>query len=198
LSSRTQLTLFDPSARSMGATSNVQSVYGQPRLHFSPLRAQLLKWVGNKQRFARDIVSFFPSSFGTYFDPFLGSGAVLATLAPRKAIGSDSFKPLMEIWVTLKEDPATLVRWYNERYDQFISGDRVEQYERIKANYNRRPNGADLIFLCRSCYGGVVRFRQAYVHTARCARTYFRGEICPKSVALAGKSCGDTVHRGGV
>jgi len=164
LSSRTQLILFDTSARSMGATSNVQSVYGQPRLHVSPLRAQLLKWVGNKQRFARDIVSFFPPSFGTYFDPFLGSGAVLATLAPRKAIGSDSFKPLMEIWVALKEDPETLVGWYKERYDQFISGDRVEQYERIKANYNRRPNGADLIFLCRSCYGGVVRFRQADGH----------------------------------
>src|SRR5262249_16615924 len=26
---------------------------------------------------------------------------------------------------------------------------------------NARPNGADLLFLCRSCYGGVVRFRKA-------------------------------------
>ena len=139
----------------------MQSAYSQPRLHFSPLRAQLLKWVGNKQRFARDIVSFFPSSFGTYFDPFLGSGAVLAAVAPRRGIGSDSLKPLMEIWVALKEDSGTLVRWYRERYEEFISGVRVEQYERIKANYNKDPNGADLIFLCRSCYGGVVRFRQA-------------------------------------
>lgn len=36
-----------------------------------------------------------------------------------------------------------------------------EGYERIKASYNRRPNGADLVFLCRACYGGVVRFRQS-------------------------------------
>ena len=161
MSTRTQLTLFDSSTHSLGASGGVQSAYGQPRLHVSPLRAQLLKWVGNKQRFARDIVSFFPSSFGTYFDPFLGSGAVLATLAPRRGIGSDSFKPLMEIWTALKDDPETLVRWYRERYEKFMSGDRVEQYERLKANYNREPNGADLIFLCRSCYGGVVRFRQA-------------------------------------
>jgi DNA adenine methylase len=67
----------------------------------------------------------------------------------------------MEVWVALKEDPEKLVGWYRERCERFMSGDRVGQYERIKADYNRNPNGADLIFLCRSCYGGVVRFRQA-------------------------------------
>jgi DNA adenine methylase len=40
------------------------------------------------------------------------------------------------------------------------SGERVAGYEKIKASYNASPNGADLLFLCRSCYGGVVRFRQ--------------------------------------
>src|SRR5437867_1601869 len=39
-------------------------------------------------------------------------------------------------------------------------GHKVEQYEKIKAAYNAMPNGADLLFLCRSCYGGVVRFRK--------------------------------------
>jgi len=158
---RTQLALFDRPTQPTVATGSVQGVCAHPRLCVSPLRTQLLKWVGNKQRFARDIVSFFPPSFGTYFDPFLGSGAVLATLAPRRAIGSDSFGPLVEIWMTLKEDPERLVGWYRERYEKFMSGDRAEQYERIKADYNRDPNGADLIFLCRSCYGGVVRFRHA-------------------------------------
>ena len=40
------------------------------------------------------------------------------------------------------------------------SREKVKGYEEIKASYNRKPNGADLLFLCRSCYGGVVRFRQ--------------------------------------
>ncbi len=42
-----------------------------------------------------------------------------------------------------------------------MAGDKVEVYEQIKASYNANPNGANLLFLCRSCYGGVVRFRQA-------------------------------------
>lgn len=126
-----------------------------------PLRMGLLKWIGNKQRFAHTIASFFPARFNTYREPFVGSGAVLATLAPNRAVGSDSFKPLVEIWDVLSANPELLKLWYAERWLLFKDGEKVAQYERVKAAYNARPNGADLLFLCRSCYGGVVRFRQA-------------------------------------
>lgn len=126
-----------------------------------PLRLQLLKWIGNKQRFAHEIASYFPVRFDAYFEPFLGSGAVLGTLAPKRAFASDVFEPLMEIWFALKDSPEELKRWYAARWQQMNKGDKKAAYERIKASYNAKPNGADLVFLCRSCYGGVVRFRQA-------------------------------------
>jgi DNA adenine methylase len=126
-----------------------------------PLRHQLLKWVGNKQRFARQIISFFPPDFGTYREPFLGSGAVLATLAPARAVGSDVYRPLLEIWQALRDDPARLKQWYAKRWHAMTEGDKAVVYERIKAAFNAGPNGADLVFLCRACYGGVVRFRKA-------------------------------------
>ena len=127
----------------------------------SPPRSSLLKWVGNKYRFASQIVSFFPTSYRRYFEPFLGSGAVLATLAPRDALASDIFKPLIEIWQELKTSPETLVQWYAVRWQRIKEGEKVAVYEAIKASYNSNPNGADLLFLARSCYGGIVRFRQA-------------------------------------
>jgi len=125
-----------------------------------PFRKQLLKWIGNKQRFAHEIVSYFPPRFGRYFEPFLGSGAVLATLAPGNAVASDSFEQLVEIWQTLRNSPEKLKRWYADRWRAMMEGDKVEVYESIKGSYNARQNAADLLFLCRSCYGGVVRFRQ--------------------------------------
>lgn len=132
-----------------------------PHKWVKPFSAQLLKWVGSKQRFAHEIVGSFPDRFGRYYEPFLGSGAVLATLTPRGALGSDNFAELMEIWCALRADPEKLKGWYRERW-QFAHGEQKrEGYEKIKASYNRKPNGADLLFLCRSCYGGVVRFRQA-------------------------------------
>lgn len=124
-------------------------------------RGQLLKWIGNKQRLAEEIASYFPSTFGTYIEPFVGSGAVLATLAPTSALATDSFGPLIEIWRALHYEPETLKSWYAERWEQMDnSPDRVAAYEEVKASYNANPNGADLVFLCRACYGGVVRFRK--------------------------------------
>jgi DNA adenine methylase len=125
-----------------------------------PFKSQLLKWIGNKQRFAHEIVSHFPGNFRTYYEPFVGSGAVLATLAPKRAVASDVFRPLMEIWQTLHSAPETLQQWYAERWHEMMDGDKVTAFERIKARYNADPNGADLLFLCRSCYGGVIRFRK--------------------------------------
>lgn len=126
-----------------------------------PFQTGLLKWIGNKQRFAHEIASYFPSNFGTYYEPFIGSGAVLATLAPGRAVGSDSFAPLVGIWQTLREAPGTLKCWYAERWGRMAAGPKLEAYEKIKQSYNCSPNAADLLFLCRSCYGGVVRFRKA-------------------------------------
>lgn len=120
-----------------------------------------MKWIGNKQRFAHEIVSNFPTNIGTYYEPFLGSGAVLATLAPKAAVASDVFTPLIEIWQALQNDPATLKQWYSERWMRTRKAPKEVVYEDVRAAYNASPNGADLVYLCRACYGGVVRFRKA-------------------------------------
>lgn len=129
--------------------------------HVEPFRRPLLKWIGSKLRMADKIISYFPLDFGTYYEPFLGSAGVLGTLSPSVAVASDSFKPLIDIWTTLKEAPETLNLWYRERWDEMQAGDKVEVYEKVKASYNQNPNGADFLFLSRSCYGGVIRFRKA-------------------------------------
>ena len=126
-----------------------------------PYKTQLLKWIGNKQRFAHEIISFFPKRFGVYHEPFLGSGGVLAVLAPRKAEAADCFEPLIGIWQALKNDPEELKAWYHERWEEMGSGEKVAQYEKIKARYNKKANAGDLLFLCRSAYGGVMRFRKS-------------------------------------
>ena len=125
------------------------------------LKGQLLKWIGNKQKFAAEIISYLPKQYGTYFEPFLGSGAVLAHLAPARAVASDAFGPLVEIWQKLHDDTEQLIRWYGERHELVAEMGKVEAYEYVKASYNASPNGADLLFLSRLCYGGVVRFRKA-------------------------------------
>ena len=141
-----------------------QMLFAMPRNQVAPFRGQLLKWIGNKQRFAHEIIAYFPEEFGVYYEPFLGSGAVLGTLNPERAVASDLYPPLVEIWQTLHRAPDKLKLWYSLRWEQATNGDKVAAYERIKASFNDHPNGADLLFLCRSCYGGVVRFRKIDGH----------------------------------
>lgn len=124
-------------------------------------RTQLLKWVGNKQKQADDIIAYFPDRYNTYFEPFLGSGGVLGSLNPKKAVASDIFPPLMDIWNTLSSDKELLKKWYEDRYNLIEVLGKKEAYSKVLASYNDNPNGADFVFILRTCYGGVVRFRKA-------------------------------------
>ncbi len=127
---------------------------------YIPPRTQLLKWVGNKQKFAGEITRFFPINYNTFYEPFIGSGAIIATVAPNKGIGSDISSPLIEIWKMLKSDPDQLIEWYATRRNRIEQEGKVEVYEEVKKSFNANPNGADFLFLTRSCYGGIVRFRK--------------------------------------
>lgn len=119
--------------------------------------AQLLKWVGNKQRFAQYIASAFPDEYNTYFEPFLGSGAVLGALKPKKAVAGDVIRPLIELWNMLNDDPERLYRSYEMNWHQYISNPQ-ETYKTILNRFNDNPNPEDFLFISRSCYGGVIRF----------------------------------------
>ena len=136
------------------------------------LRKQLLKWVGNKQRFAYAIISTFPVEFGTYLEPFLGAGAVLGTLAPKRAVGSDICEPLLEIWKLVHDHPECLAKSYSKRWEQF-KRDRRGTYDTVKAHFNRWRSPEDLFFLSRTCYARhhQIQKRRIYEYTDRAART---------------------------
>lgn len=132
------------------------------KLHAAkPFKLQLLKWIGNKQRFAHEIVGNFPERFGSYFEPFVGSGAVLGTLAPEHGVASDVIEPLVGLWQHVASDPETVKRWYAERWNRMLRASKEEVYEEVKASFNVKQNPADFVFLSRACYGGVIRFRQS-------------------------------------
>lgn len=122
-------------------------------------KAQLLKWIGNKFRFAREIVDLFPKKYNRFIEPFVGTGAVLATLQPKRAIASDAFVPLIEFWNLIKYDPEALVEHYKLEISRF-NKNREQVYYEIRDRFNEDHNPYDMLFLSRTCYGGVMRFRQ--------------------------------------
>ena len=138
----------------------------------------LLKWIGNKQRFADTIVSYMPDSFNDYYEPFLGSGAVLAELLRQDATcmyphfnyayGSDILPFLIDIFKVVKENPNDLIEYYEKEIVAYYN-DPNTQYEIIKERFNKAHNAFDFCLLSKTCYSGVIRFRKAdgYMSTPR-------------------------------
>ena len=46
----------------------------------------LLKWVGGKRQLLPELTAKMPRTFNTYFEPFIGGGAMLFELHPEKAV----------------------------------------------------------------------------------------------------------------
>lgn len=134
--------------------------YEYPGLSSKPFKKQLLKWIGNKQRFAHEIISYFPSRFNKYIEPFVGSGAVIGSLAPRIGLASDIIEPLVEIWKGVIKKPNKIKKWYTERFHLIEKLGKEKTYSLVRNKYNESRNAADFLYLSRACYGGVIRFRQ--------------------------------------
>lgn len=120
-------------------------------------RGQLLKWIGSKRRSALEIAAYFPDKFNTYFEPFLGGGALLGTLAPEDAVAGDIIAPLVGIWRLVQGAPERVLAHYSSTWTEYVK-DRETVYLQVRDRYNASPNPLDLLFLSRACYGGVVRF----------------------------------------
>lgn len=155
----------------------------------------LLKWIGNKQRFAETIVSYMPNQFANYYEPFLGSGAVMAELLHadsnmmyphfEHAYGSDILPFLIEVFDYVKNSPGQLVDYYTKHIEEYYL-DPVAKYNEVKNRFNACHNGLDFCLLSRTCYSGIIRFRKAdgYMSTPKGPHTPIKPAIFEKRVLL--------------
>lgn len=128
----------------------------------------LLKWIGNKQRFTETIISYMPLEFNDYYEPFLGSGAVMAELLYadetkffphfEHAYGSDILPFLIDIFSLTKESPEKLIDYYHDEILEYYE-DPEKKYLEIRDRFNAEHNAYDFLLLSRTCYSGVIRFR---------------------------------------
>jgi DNA adenine methylase len=133
----------------------------QPRL---PCHHVLLKWMGSKRKQANEIVSRFPRQINTYYEPFVGSGAVLfrllsSNIRVERFQCSDLCKPLIDLWNTVIRDPRRLASQYAEMWKRLQSGGK-DYYDEVRRRFNESGDPCDFFFLLRTCRIGIVRFNR--------------------------------------
>lgn len=119
-----------------------------------------LKWAGSKLQLLPVIRSLRPAYHGTYFEPFLGSGAVLLDWQPECFVASDLNAELINLYQVVRAYPKSLLRaaqWFpnNASAYQFIRGlDRDAQRFAALTPVNR---AARMLYLNRTGFRGLYR-----------------------------------------
>lgn len=118
----------------------------------------VIKWSGSKRSVAAQLAALLPST-GTYFEPFLGGGAVLGTQAGRESFASDIVPELIGIWQAIKDDPDAVIAEYRTRWQRLQTEGHTAFYA-IRDSFNSSRNPNDLLFLSRTCVNGLIRFNK--------------------------------------
>lgn len=119
----------------------------------------VLRWAGGKTRLTTRLLPLVPKDARnvTYWEPFLGGGALFFALQPRRANLSDANAHLVDFYDQLTKRPDLLHRYLRE-----LAADSSEgSYYAIRMRYNRgKPSpmqAARFLYLNKHSYNGVFR-----------------------------------------
>lgn len=130
--------------------------------HASPF----LKWAGGKRRLLPAILPRLPARIRTYYEPFVGGGAVFFALAREgrfaRAMVGDQNGMLVEIYLAVRDRIGEVIAQL--RVHAARAGDRGHYYETRAldpAALDPVHRAANLLYMNKTCYNGLFRVNSA-------------------------------------
>jgi DNA adenine methylase len=69
-----------------------------------------VKWVGGKRQLLPHLLKYVPPAYGTYFEPFVGGGALYFSVRPAVAVLSDNNARLVRTYRGIRDDVERVIR----------------------------------------------------------------------------------------
>ena len=129
---------------------------------FATTPKPFVKWAGGKRQLITSLEGHLPKKFGTYFEPFLGGGALLFHLLNQspnlKCNISDLNSDLILAYITIRDKVEQLVESL-ERHSGKYSADKIEYYYSVRESSpkNQIEKVSRLLFLNKTCFNGLYR-----------------------------------------
>ena len=150
-----------------------------------PLRP-VVKWAGGKSQLLGPILERLPERIETYFEPFVGGGAVFFALARekrfQKAVLADANEELVAVYLAVKHDVDALVAKLREHQAEHSE----EYYYHIRKSKPRSRVGraARVIYLNKTGYNGLYRVNRSGEFNVPYGR-YAKPTVCDERNLLA-------------
>ena len=100
-----------------------------------------VKWAGGKRQIIDKLKEYIPEEYDTYYEPFIGGGALFFELSPKKAVINDSNVELINVYKVLcNEDKFNkMIRVLNshetnhseEYYYELRNKDRIRELQEL-------------------------------------------------------------------
>lgn len=123
-----------------------------------------VKWAGGKRQIIDKLKMYVPEEFNTYYEPFIGGGALLFELSPRHAVINDCNSELMNVYSVLCDEDkfkkmCNVLNHYEKEHSEEFYYD-IRNKDRNKGSFNRLSDytrAARTIYLNKACFNGLYR-----------------------------------------
>ncbi|AQW22308.1 DNA methyltransferase [Lentilactobacillus curieae] len=131
------------------------------KLSKSEVLTPFIKWVGGKRQIVRFLKEYAPSHYSTYYEPFIGGGALLLSLQPERAVINDWNEELVNVWKVVKDFPNDLIKLLevhkkNNSKDYYLNLRSADRDGRI-AEMTPVERAARFIFMNKTGFNGLWR-----------------------------------------
>jgi len=121
-----------------------------------------VKWAGGKRQLIPQIEKHLPEKFSSYFEPFLGGGALLFHLLSEnknlKGYVSDLNSDLVLAYVTIRDNLNGLLKSLQKHSDNYFSDSKSYYYSVRESNPKSQIEKVSrLLFMNRTCFNGLYR-----------------------------------------
>lgn len=121
-----------------------------------------VQWAGGKRQLLEKLEARMPESYGKYYEPFIGGGALLLDVHPQKAVINDNNEQLLNAYRQIKENSEQVIQEVcildevpcdKERYYE----QRDKYNKKIAANQLDAECAALMIWINKHCFNGLYR-----------------------------------------
>ncbi|MFC1756634.1 transcriptional repressor LexA [Patescibacteria group bacterium] len=139
-------------------TSHARRITSDTKKEIKPF----LQWVGGKRGMISQYKKFLPTKFNTFYEPFLGGGAMYFYLKPNKAVLNDNNLELIKTCEGIRDNPEEVIKLLKELKKRHSK----ELYMKIRVldreinifnELNSAEIAARMIYLNQAGFNGVYR-----------------------------------------